>query len=132
MVTIICENNDIDLLEHKYVEKLADEVWDGPFRVERSPLWLCSSAIALGCLLESSSSLEDPLEVRDFFHLEKRGHPRWNKLSAWGFTAWKRGTMARYISYVGVCALISAYCLWYLVSVYSKFQRLISLIIFLF
>ena len=47
VITIICENNEVDLLDHKYVEKLADEVWDGPYRVERSPLWLCTSAIAI-------------------------------------------------------------------------------------
>ena len=34
LVTIICEMEAVDLLEHKYIEKLADEVWDGPFRVE--------------------------------------------------------------------------------------------------
>ena len=47
VITIICENKEIELLEHKYVEKLADEMWDGPFRIERSPLWLCSSVVAL-------------------------------------------------------------------------------------
>ena len=47
VLTIICENNEIELLEHKYVEKLADEMWDGPFRVERSPFWLCTSALAI-------------------------------------------------------------------------------------
>ena len=46
-LTIICEKDEVELLGHKYAEKLADEVWDGPYRVERSPLWLCSSAIAL-------------------------------------------------------------------------------------
>ena len=51
VITIICENNEVDLLDHKYVEKLADEVWDGPYRVERSPLWLCSSAIAISSVL---------------------------------------------------------------------------------
>ena len=47
VLTIICENKVIELLEHKYVEKLADEMWDGPFRVERSPFWLSTSAIAI-------------------------------------------------------------------------------------
>lgn len=62
-MTIICENNEIELLDHKYVEKLADEVWDGPSRVERSPLWLCSSAIALEACFSNSSFLEDPLLI---------------------------------------------------------------------
>ena len=50
VMTLISETNEIELFNHKYVEKLADEVWDGPYRVERSPLWLCSSAIALSNL----------------------------------------------------------------------------------
>ena len=49
-LTIICENDEVELLGHKYAEKLADEVWDGPYRVERSSLWLCCSAIALNQL----------------------------------------------------------------------------------
>ena len=48
LLTIICENEEIELLSHRYVEKLADESWDGPFRVERSPFWLCTSRIAFG------------------------------------------------------------------------------------
>ena len=69
MVTIICENNAIDLLDQKYVEKLADEVWDGPYRVERSPLWLCSSAISIQSAFEPSNELEDPLSKRDRFKM---------------------------------------------------------------
>lgn len=53
MVTIICENEAVDLLEHKYIEKLADEVWDGPKRINRSLFFLNTSVIALKCLGDS-------------------------------------------------------------------------------
>ena len=36
MITIICDNSLVELLEHSYIEKLADEMWDGKARVERS------------------------------------------------------------------------------------------------
>ena len=67
VVTLICENDIVDLLDHKYIEKLADEVWDGPQRVERSLFWLNSSYIAIQESFESGDQLEDPLEVRDSF-----------------------------------------------------------------
>ena len=40
--------------------------------------------------------------------------------------------MVRYISFVGVSLCISIYCLWYLASLNSKFNRLIALMRFLF
>ena len=30
VVTLICETDSVDLLEDYYIEKLADEAWDGP------------------------------------------------------------------------------------------------------
>ena len=47
VITMICETEALDLLSHKFVEKLADEVWDGPARVERSLMWYSTSWLAL-------------------------------------------------------------------------------------
>ena len=30
LLTLICETEVIELLSHPFIEKLADEVWDGP------------------------------------------------------------------------------------------------------
>ena len=57
MLSLISLNQAVDLFEHKYIEKLADEAWDGPSRVNRSLLWLNTSWIALSYLLEPSESL---------------------------------------------------------------------------
>ena len=50
VVSLISLNHAVDLFEHKYIEKLADEAWDGPTRVNRSLLWLNTSWIALNSL----------------------------------------------------------------------------------
>lgn len=57
VLTTITEDKEIEIQEHKYVEKLADEVWDGPFRVKHSPFWLCSPGIALSQVFEPLHSL---------------------------------------------------------------------------
>ena len=56
-VTIVCENEALDLLENKYIEKLADEVWDGPNRVTRSLFFLNTSVTALHCLVDPEHEL---------------------------------------------------------------------------
>ena len=50
VIALISLNKIVDLFEHKYIEKLADEEWDGPNRVNRSLLWLNTSCIALSSL----------------------------------------------------------------------------------
>ena len=50
VVSLVSLNKTVDLFEHKYIEKLADEAWDGPNRVNRSLLWLNTSWIALSSL----------------------------------------------------------------------------------
>ena len=132
VMTLISETNEIELFDHKYVEKLADEVWDGPYRVERSPLWLCSSAIALSTIFLSSDSLEDPFTIRDSFDPQHRNHPRWNKISAWSFHAWNEGTMVRHGTYAMISLLVSIYCLWYLATLNTDFNRIVTLQVFLF
>ena len=57
VISLISLNEAVDLFEHKYIEKLADEAWDGPTRVERSLLSLNTSSIALSSLLEPTHSL---------------------------------------------------------------------------
>ena len=54
VVSLISLNHAVDLFEHNYIEKLADEAWDGPTRVNRSLLWLNTSWIALCSLFEPS------------------------------------------------------------------------------
>ena len=124
VLTIITENKEIELLEHKYVEKLADEVWDGPIRVERSPFWLCSSGIALSQVFEPLHTLEDPLTLRDSFGREREERNKWNKLSAWGFGAWKEGMMVRYGVYIYVTLFLTIYCMWFMFTLNSMINRL--------
>ena len=45
-MTLVSLTEVIDLFEHKYIEKLADEAWNGPTRANRSLL----SSIHLGSL----------------------------------------------------------------------------------
>ena len=58
VVTLICETDSVDLLEDNYIEKLADEAWDGPTRVDRSPFWLNTSYSALKAFSYSNESLK--------------------------------------------------------------------------
>lgn len=47
VLTLICESEAVELLSHHFIEKLADEVWDGPARVERNLLWFSTPWIAI-------------------------------------------------------------------------------------
>ena len=46
MITLICETSIVELLAHPFIEKLSDELWDGPVLVERNLMWFNSSLIA--------------------------------------------------------------------------------------
>ena len=132
VVTLICETNEVGLFDHPYIEKLADEVWDGPYQVERSPLWLNSSYIAIGEAFESSYEFEDPLEIRDSFGKENHPNPKWQKLSSWGFSAWSQGIMVRYFNFILVSFLLAVYILWFCISLQGLFARAIFLTKFLY
>ena len=58
VVTLICETDSVDLLEDNYIEKLVDEAWDGPTRVDRSPFRLNTSYSALKAFSYSNESLK--------------------------------------------------------------------------
>lgn len=75
VLSLISLTKAVGLFDHKYIEKLADEAWDGPTRVNRSLLWLSTSSIALDLLFEGDESLEDPFERRASFSFESDSHP---------------------------------------------------------
>lgn len=75
----------MELLSHHFVEKLADEVWDGPDRVERQLLWFSTSWLALQKANNPLTENFDPFEGKIKLY---KAIPSENKISNFGFKAW--------------------------------------------
>ncbi len=125
VITLICENNCIEFLQVPYVEKLADEVWDGPPRVRRSPLWLSTAWMAVTSIFREDHSLQDPFQRRAERHRSRKEEdplPEWAANSAWGFTAWRDGLMPRYSLYI----LVAMAAMFYTQGILLRNQQLFA------
>ena len=98
VITLICQNNLVELLGHPYIEKLADEVWDGPQRVDRSLFRHSTAWRAVKGVFLPSHELSDPLEAPQ--------HTAIQRAPAFGFASWRDGVGIRYFAFVAMQLLL--------------------------
>ena len=86
----------VDLLSHPFIEKLADEVWDGPVRVERSLLWFSTSR---NIIIQAFNYDIDPANPYEAQRITGKT-PQRQKISSFSFSAWRDGINTRYLTHV--------------------------------
>ena len=64
VITIISQNEVIELFAHPYIEKLSLETWEGPHRSTKNPLMLSTSWIAIQSIVKPDYALRDPIDER--------------------------------------------------------------------
>ena len=94
VITLICQCNLVELLSHPYIEKLADAVWDGPQRVDRSLFRHSTAWRAVKNVFLSTYDLSDPLETPHGPILENA--------PGFGFASWRDGVGMRYYAFIGM------------------------------